>query len=120
MMQLKSTITVLVLTLMMGAFSVQAQQRLSGTIQWNGIKPEKAVYDIGVNLPKYCDQVSISPNVLKAEAVNYSFSYAKVTAQEAKKIQSAMKLGKNPKVETYVGTANGAGYASVCFYPYVL
>lgn len=120
MMQFKTTISVLIMMLVLGSsISVQAQQKLSGTIEWNNDMPNKASFDPGIEVPKYCDQVGISQNVLRTEVMSYSFSYIKVSSQEAKKVKSEMKLGENPRMETYVGTSEGAGYATVCFYPYV-
>lgn len=121
MMHLKSTFPVLTLafTLLIGG-AVQAQQKLSGTIEWEGLKPANAFYEVGVEIPKFCDEINVSSNVSRSDVINFSFSYTKTTVQEAKKIQEQVKLSETPQVQTYIGTENGVGKASVCFFPYVL
>ncbi|AEV32749.1 hypothetical protein Oweho_1768 [Owenweeksia hongkongensis DSM 17368] len=120
-MHLKTKISLLTITLLMcGFFVSQAQQVLSGNIEWDGIKPNNTAYDAGIDIPKHCEQINISNNILKSEASNISFTYKEIGAAEARMIRSEMELPETPKVETHLGATNGVGHASVCFYPYVL
>ncbi len=121
MMHFKSKFKVLAFILFaIGAIDVFAQRQLSGTIEWEEDLLMNATYDVDVDIPKYCAQAGVSGDVLEAEVMSSSFSYSKVGDSEAKRILAAIKLDENPDVETFLGTTNGLGVASVCFYPYVV